>query len=242
MLSVLTARTSNPRVALARVAFVSWLLGPWFGCVLDRHGRSAPAGSDAGGLDAAPVVRDAGADAFVSFDAGPRDAGGTDAGFDACMPEPETCNAADDDCDTEPDEDACGTCVRRIEEGRLYLFCDTALGWIDAREYCRARSYELLIVESAEEQAFVWSQASAVTPSDWWLGLEDMAKDGDYYWVDGTPCWLDGAAATAFTDFRDGRPEDVENQDCVELDLESGGKWADGECEQLQPFVCEAPL
>jgi CD209 antigen len=116
------------------------------------------------------------------------------------------------------------------------------MAWPDARRYCLDRSYDLVVIESMEEDAFVWAESGRLHGFDSWLGLEDMETNGEYYWVDGTPCWREDMLVGPFHSFRGGMPEDLESQACVEQDIDSGGQWADAECEQVQPFVCEATL
>jgi hypothetical protein len=210
-----------------------------FSCMLDRTGGSPDAkidqAMDAGERDAAS---DAGLDAFLRSDTGTADAGAPDAGFDACMPVAEDCNALDDDCDARVDEDGCAPCERRELESRVYLFCGGAFSWPDARRDCLDRGYDLVVIESMPEQDFVWREASAIDGTDWWIGLEDMESNGDYYWVDGTPCWVDGVPRD-FQAFRDGRPDDNDSEACCEVDVDSAGLWADGDCAVSQPYVCE---
>lgn len=65
-----------------------------------------------------------------------------------------------------------------------------------------------------------------------------MGMNGRYEWVDGTVLWSGGVAA-GYHDFRGGAPDDDPSQACIQLDLGSGGQWADHPCSDATPFVCE---
>jgi hypothetical protein len=123
--------------------------------------------------------------------------------------------------------------------GRSYLFC-IARTWNEARTYCTMRGYDLTIVNDAAEDAWIWSTNVTYNGAvDTWMGLEDMAVNGTYVWVDGTTAWSGGAQT--YVDWRNGVPEDLDTEDCIEFDGPSGGQWADGVCSENLPFVCEGP-
>ncbi len=240
------------------LALVALLAG---GCSLARDGLRPPAALDASARDGG--ARDGGAiDASArdaALDASPRDASldavspidtGTDAARDAgrdagsCTPSVgrvELCNARDDDCDGTTDEGGACPCAMRADRGSTYLFCTPALQWMTARTYCTTLGYDLVVVNDAAEQAFVWGVARGASSLEWWLGLEDRTTNGTYVWVDGTTIWSAGAAVGgAYNAFRGGRPDDDASQGCMQFDRDaSDGLWADHPCDAFFPFVCE---
>jgi len=149
----------------------------------------------------------------------------------------ERCNASDDDCDGTIDEGApCGRCTPRSSGGRAYLFCEDEQTWNDARVACQTRGYDLVVIEDAAENDFVFSQARDLgigSFQGWWIGLSDAATEGEYVWVDGT-------VATYFH-WASGEPDGVD--DCVRqmAPLSLARAWADIACGQRAGFVCEAP-
>ncbi|KAL3971658.1 KRAB domain-containing zinc finger protein [Sarotherodon galilaeus] len=55
--------------------------------------------------------------------------------------------------------------------------------WEGARDDCRGRNSELVVIESPEEQDFVYSSLIRLGASDYWIGLR--VKGGSWNWVDG---------------------------------------------------------
>lgn len=164
----------------------------------------------------------------------------TDSAADAV----ETCNAMDEDCDGAIDEGIDCGCDRVTAAGRVYLFCADSgdrRTWTEARDFCRARGYELVSIESVEEQRFVAEQARARrSDRGFWIGANDSGSEGNFVWVDEPP------RALTYTYWNVGEPNDVGNEDCVEL-LPSAeptfglpGGWNDDGCSANTRFICEA--
>lgn len=147
------------------------------------------------------------------------------------------CNGRDDDCDLEIDEEGCA-CDRVTNGASVYLLCTTGATHADASADCVAAGYHLVYVADAGEQDFVWGQARARIVNDWWIGMTDSATEGRYLWLDGTVVWEAGSAA-GYAHFRDGDPGANDGEDCIEMDGPSDGMWADGTCDQIQPYICE---
>jgi hypothetical protein len=156
----------------------------------------------------------------------------------ACVPAAETCDGSDQDCDGSIDEDPdlCAPCTRVTHVGRSYLFCPRAT-WDAGRGDCRARGYDLVVIDDAAENGFIWDTSQMLAPgTEPWLGLGDHGMNGTYTWVDGTVVWRDGAAL-GYVDWRGDVPEDTASQECVQFD--SSAHWADEGCGSTLPVICE---
>jgi hypothetical protein len=212
------------------------------GCALDRTGLVA---SDGGG---AGPARDAGSsrrDADAPFDTGRRDAGdapridagsrdaGMDAGFDACTPVFEECNARDDDCDSSVDEDGC-PCEVQVYGGRTYLFCWRSEGGertaAEAETFCRDRGYEVVPIEDNAENAFVMEHAFDNDRIDWLIGLTDEREEGIWRKPDGT--------IATYLGFVSPEPNGGLAENCCEI--RPGNVWNDCDCALPRPFVCRS--
>lgn len=204
------------------------------GTELDAGAPDADAGPlDGGELDAGPW--DAGPP-----DAGPPDAGPPDAGPpDACAGRVEACDGRDEDCDGRVDEDAgdCG-CDRVLRaDGRSYLFCTEHRDYDGARAFCTERGYDLVVIDDADENAFVRAEQGS-RGNDFLLGLDDRAEERTFVWVDGRVAWRDGTTVT-YANWRGSQPDDFFGEDCVEM--QASGQWNDVDCGDARRHVCESP-
>ncbi|KAI4896072.1 hypothetical protein NFI96_007118 [Prochilodus magdalenae] len=72
----------------------------------------------------------------------------------------------------------------RKHEGSFYLISTEWMSWRAAREDCRDRGADLVIINSKEEQSFLSAQYAKKT---FWMGLTDEETEGVWKWVDGQP-------------------------------------------------------
>ncbi|XP_039608042.1 CD209 antigen-like protein C isoform X1 [Polypterus senegalus] len=66
---------------------------------------------------------------------------------------------------------------------KCYFFSSKKLNWIEGLDGCRQYGAHLVIIESEEEQTFLLNEASK-KGSGYWIGLNDMATEGQFVWVD----------------------------------------------------------
>lgn len=151
----------------------------------------------------------------------------------------EHCNAVDDDCDMEVDEDAGCPCKRATYGGGTYLFCTASESWQDARDACRELGYELVTIDDAAENEWVSATAAGESESAWWIGASDVAEEGVFVWLNGAP--------VAYSNWAPREPNNLLGEDCIELRPRSAGAsgtpgaWNDVRCTANNAFVCEAP-
>ncbi|MEZ4469980.1 MAG: lectin-like protein [bacterium] len=195
----------------------------------------AACGSD--GLDGASVPADADGDGLCDAldncpdvaNADQADADGDGVG-DACDNCAAIANA--DQADGEVAAFTCGdeaTCEAETgcdwiaEGGSVYLFCPNRLDFDDAEAACAAQGGHLVVVNDADENAFLVANGATG-----WIGYTDAAEEGVYVWVDGTPA--------GFEAWGGNEPNDIGGQDCAEI---SGGTWDDVDCGDGYTYVCE---
>lgn len=161
---------------------------------------------------------------------------------DAARCLPETCNGRDDDCDGAIDEDAGCPCEVIAGPGGVpgrlsaYLLCREGRNWVLARQLCQGVGYDLVALEDAAEDAFVYGAIASRGFGGTWLGLNDRAAEGVWIWLDGAP--------VGYSHWDRGEPNDGGNggEDCGIVMTGDGRQteWDDRGCESVRPFVCEA--
>ncbi|XP_066468998.1 CD209 antigen-like protein E [Tiliqua scincoides] len=110
-------------------------------------------------------------------------------------------------------------------QGHHYYFSEFEEQWGKAKELCVLANAHLLVINNQQEQDFVISQISTAV----WLGLSDIATEGTWSWVDGSP--------VAETFWGNGEPNNSHDEDCVVLYKEKN--WNDIACHRKVRFVCE---
>ncbi|XP_049328404.1 C-type lectin domain family 10 member A isoform X4 [Astyanax mexicanus] len=122
-----------------------------------------------------------------------------------------------------------------------YLVSTERLSWLGAKQYCRDRRSDLVIINGREEQDFVEMIRRG---EEAWIGLSDRGKEGDWKWVDGsaltTRFWssmepnnYEGGESCVTTGYAptDGRPVvDVINT------------WNDQACSKTFHIICERKI
>ncbi|KAM8834563.1 galactose-specific lectin nattectin-like [Synchiropus picturatus] len=110
-------------------------------------------------------------------------------------------------------------------------FFSAALPWADAQVACVKEGANLASVNSNEEHTFVRGliRASAGANPRTYIGGNDIFKEGQWMWADGSsfefPGWLEG------------EPNDLGNgEDCLELNFRDAGN--DIDCSSAKPYVC----
>jgi hypothetical protein len=134
---------------------------------------------------------------------------------------------------------------------RCYLAVSASLSWSDARRNCRARGngWDLATIRSNAINRFVGNMIA----DEAWIGASDAADEGQWAWVgDQTPFWR-GTAANgnavnrAFESWSANQPNGSANTNCARLATPNAAAllgnptWADVECEDVRPSVCEGP-
>ena len=179
----------------------------------------------------------------------------------------ETCDGNDEDCDGTVDEDSWWDCPSACEQynwsTHSYWFCQTNKNWNQARNYCESRNYDLVTINSADEQEWLidairdWSDISNVP---YWTGLNDRDAETSFWYDWGYPgieAWRSGwtwssgepydyqAWSNRYGVYGSGQPDNSgSGEDCVEMNLWSwkpwNVDWNDAPCGNGKHFICEA--
>ncbi len=160
----------------------------------------------------------------------------------------ELCDGLDNDCDLGVDEwpagsvEACSGCTARAHAGHYYYFCVAPeVPWDDARVRCQVLLGDLAIVDDSLENDYIHGEVDPLV-GKWWLGLSDLALEGQFLWVDGTP--LDPDLDLWAADEPNNVASDAAGAaNCVTLvtDLPLP-RWRDQVCSSPRRPTCEASV
>uniref|UniRef100_A0A3B3I827 C-type lectin domain-containing protein n=1 Tax=Oryzias latipes TaxID=8090 RepID=A0A3B3I827_ORYLA len=67
-----------------------------------------------------------------------------------------------------------------------YFLSGESKSWDEARESCRARKADLVVINTEGEKTFLF----ALRDKNVWIGLTDKVQEGTWKWVDGSPLTL----------------------------------------------------
>jgi hypothetical protein len=119
-----------------------------------------------------------------------------------------------------------------------YFLTSAVQTFNNARTTCvsRGEGWNIVSIESAEENVFVSSQIGTV---EHWVSGRDFTTEGTFIWASGVTFWTGGLAGSApegaYANFFAGEPNNT--GDC--LRIVSGGQWRDAGCTARYPAVCE---
>ena len=114
--------------------------------------------------------------------------------------------------------------------GSCYFTSDTCETWTNASTKCRSMGANLVSVRTQEENVFIQHLHNGDRT---WIGLNDIATEGFFTWVDGCP--------DKFRFWATNQPNDLKgNQDCVHtLGIDKGYTWNDVDCSTCHNYTCE---
>jgi hypothetical protein len=194
---------------------------------------------DPGGPSDAPNPSSPGDDSMVVSNT-EADAGPPDAGSPPLVPPPFVPPPPDA---APPRPPACTLAETTGPNGQCYVLVATPFAWEAARANCQQRGlgWDLTSIRTVADSRFVTSLAD----QEIWLGGSDGLTEETWAWVDdGFEFWQgEGAEGQplngAFVNWFDDEPNGSSSSDCMRLLDDSS--WADLECAELRPSVCEGP-
>lgn len=127
-------------------------------------------------------------------------------------------------------------CLRGIKANRkCYLTSEEAKHYHEANEDCIAQGGTLAtprdLLENNELRDY--AKRSAPGSRDFWIGVADIVKEGQYVDVNSLP-------VTFFNwDRSKKQPTGTKRESCVALSVAAQGKWHDEVCRHLKTYICE---
>ncbi|RVE58356.1 hypothetical protein OJAV_G00208340 [Oryzias javanicus] len=118
-------------------------------------------------------------------------------------------------------------------DSSCYFFSGQSKSWDEARNFCRAREADLVVINTNEENKFLFE----FTKESVWIGLSDQASEGTWKWVDGSSLTLkfwggdqpdNGGGIAKYGE-----------EDCAQFRFEHSEFWNDISCETSLQWICE---
>ncbi|XP_034426934.1 asialoglycoprotein receptor 1-like [Hippoglossus hippoglossus] len=132
-------------------------------------------------------------------------------------------------------------------ESKCYYFSSRTLNWSASKSWCRTQGGDLLVINSEQEQEFIFGSSRTPDPSGTrlWIGLSDEDEEGDWRWVDGSRVapdeqyWLSRPGVGAEPD--DWKLDDPLGEDCGHIDTSEDAlkSWMDASCKIAYRWICE---
>ena len=114
-------------------------------------------------------------------------------------------------------------------DGHCYLTSEQCASWTNASTICRSMNSHLAVVKSQEENVYIQRRHNGAKA---WIGLNDIANEGLFAWVDGI--------RNQFSYWATNRPNNFRNQDCVHtLGVREGYKWNEVDCLAFHQYTCK---
>uniref|UniRef100_A0A673YA22 C-type lectin domain-containing protein n=1 Tax=Salmo trutta TaxID=8032 RepID=A0A673YA22_SALTR len=124
----------------------------------------------------------------------------------------------------------------RYFDSSLYFLSTEKKNWEESRQDCLERGADLVMINSREEQTFLFNLHLKA-----WIGLTDSVTEGTWKWVDGT------TLTTGY--WRAGQPDHgglfYGQEDCVEIYYGQDDPvktWNDDKCGTNHNWICEKAM
>ena len=108
--------------------------------------------------------------------------------------------------------------------------------WVDSTLACQNKGAYLATLHSQVENRWVYEyfRSKGQTGSSIWIGLNDISKEGNYQWIDGS------GGIASYSNWISGEPNNNGGaQNCMVLWSGYLGLWGDIECWNTFPALCK---
>ena len=125
-------------------------------------------------------------------------------------------------------------------KNNCYLFNDSNMTWHQAQTFCRGLKGELVKINSAEENKFVWDLATRQAPSVNYIriGLKWNSTANDFYWYD--------HSVPVYKNWAPGEPNGNASEPCGHMYglswPSSEQRWNDISCNRTMGTACQRVL
>ncbi|XP_056105421.1 immune-related, lectin-like receptor 4 [Rhinichthys klamathensis goyatoka] len=120
--------------------------------------------------------------------------------------------------------------------GKCYYFSSNSLDWTKSRDTCISDGGHLVIINLKDEQEFLMSIITMKHKEQFWIGLTDKKKEGQWLWVDNSELslryWFENEPDNWRVEYNTG-------EDCVIIRQAGLNSWSDAACSKSFRRICE---
>ncbi|KAG5262905.1 hypothetical protein AALO_G00280310 [Alosa alosa] len=137
----------------------------------------------------------------------------------------------------------------RLFRSSCYFLSRDSNSWAHGRTQCQSHGADLLVINSQEEQRFVFAMSWKSNPKGKaWVGMTDIETEGEWRWVTNSlvrynvQYWVQRADGTSEPD--DWRVSNEQGEDCGHIDTAETelNSWMDAPCHTHYRWICEKAL
>uniref|UniRef100_UPI00398E92DA C-type lectin domain family 12 member B-like n=1 Tax=Pristiophorus japonicus TaxID=55135 RepID=UPI00398E92DA len=117
-------------------------------------------------------------------------------------------------------------------KGHCYSFSTQQVSWDKAKKQCDSKNSHLTVINTKEEQDFLYSRARIDYrySQTYWIGLSKKSWTGNWNWLDGTE--------PRFTNWPSYRVPQSADKNCA-ITRTYYNEWSDVSCSGSRYFICE---
>ncbi|KAM9839139.1 CD209 antigen-like protein C [Aulostomus maculatus] len=130
---------------------------------------------------------------------------------------------------------------------KCYLFSFLFANWNKSRQSCQSQGGDLVKIESRDKQKFLENMLREEMRNGqdkFWIGLTDSDKEGEFFWVDGSPL-NESLSFWSNDEPDDWKTENPNGEDCVRMGNHAEYTldcWFDRSCDVPHRSICEKPM
>ncbi|XP_067249306.1 galactose-specific lectin nattectin-like [Chanodichthys erythropterus] len=112
---------------------------------------------------------------------------------------------------------------------RCFKYFSQSVNWITAERNCQGLGANLASVRNKPENDFLLGLLPSSSTRAW-IGAHDGKQEGQWLWTDGS--------VYDFTNWCSGEPNNLDTENCLEINFTSKRCWNDETCADQMGYIC----
>lgn len=129
------------------------------------------------------------------------------------------------------------SCLAGITSGWTYHYSDTTMNWAEAREWCRSKYTDMVVIQNQMENDYLISLLPKRASSPYfWIGITKNHINEPWRWIGNNSTWVGNKS------WAENEPNNNHSTEfCVEIYTSTGsnrGRWNDEKCDLKKYATC----